>query len=273
MNTDFYCIASVLRFMIQCIASSPIYMKDVGKKKCLKILGNGKSLNENEFSHDSCTEYMVVNRHVLSDTYGEIRPLYYVLADPFFFTNSAGQDILQKINDQTSWKMYLFVPYGIKTKKHAQEIITNPNIVLQYYNAFGCTKPKQWAYFLYNHRLAMPSVQNVLAACIMLGIYMRFSRIELYGVEHSWTKFLFVGEDNQVYLENPHFFDKDKKIEARPMKDIQLMDEYPLYMALENYAQMFKSYWEIKRYLSHSKLPIDIINKTKGSFIDAFRRE
>lgn len=268
-----YCIASVLRIMAQSIASSPIYMKDVGRGKCLKILGNGKSLNENEFSHDSYTEYMVVNRHVLSNTYGEIKPLYYVLSDQFFFTNPAGHNILKRINEQTSWKMYLFVPYGVKTKKITQRILTNPNIILLYYNAFGCSKPKLLAYFLYNHRLAMPRVQNVLVACIMLGIYMRFSRIELYGVEHSWTKFLSVGKDNLVYLENPHFFDKDRKVEARPMKDIQLVDEYPLYIALVNYAQMFKSYWEIKKYLIHSNLPIDIINKTKGSFIDAFRRE
>ena len=167
--------------------------------------------------------------------------------------------------------MYLFVPYGVKTKKITQRIFTNPNVILLYYNAFGCSKPKLLAYFLYSHRLAMPRVQNVLVACIMSGIYMRFSRIELYGVENSWTKFLSVGEDNLVYLENPHFFDKEK-VEARPIKDIQQTEEYPFYLILKNYSRMFKSYWEIKEYLEYTKLPVDIINRTKDSYIDAFKR-
>ena len=33
----------------------------------------------------------------------------------------------------------------------------------------------------------MPVVQNVLVASIMLGILFKYSNIELYGVEHTWT--------------------------------------------------------------------------------------
>ncbi len=242
-----------------------------GKGKCLKILGNGKSLNENVFQPASQIDYMVVNRHILSGTYKEIQPLFYVIADPFFLENPAGLDILKRINEQTTWKMYLCLPYSRRNKKRLKSHISNPYISLQFYNVCKFRGIKRIAYFLYNRQLSMPVVQNVLVACLMLGIYMRYSRIELYGVEHTWTRYLSVGEDNLVYLENPHFFDKEK-VEARPLKDIQLIEEYPFYLILENYARMFKSYWEIKKYLKFTKLPIDIINKTKGSYIDAFKR-
>lgn len=54
--------------------------------KRLIILGNGSSLNEVWVDLDFFSaDYMVVNRHVLSDSYSKIRPRYYVLADSHFF--------------------------------------------------------------------------------------------------------------------------------------------------------------------------------------------
>lgn len=262
---------SILRIAMHSHFPTCLTLNNIGRDKCLRILGNGKSLNEHAFQPDAGADYMVVNRHVLSETYGEIRPLYYVIADPFFFENPAGLDVLRRINEQTMWKMHLCLPYSHRKRRQLKEHITNPDISLQFYNIHSFGGLKLVAYFFYNHQLAMPVVQNVLVACIMLSIYMKYARVELYGVEHTWTRYLSVGEDNLVYLENPHFFDKEK-VEARPLKDIQLTDEYPFYLILENYSRMFKSYWEIKKYLEDTRIPVEIINRTKGSYIDAFKR-
>lgn len=242
-----------------------------GEGKCLRVLGNGKSLLRDVFVPSADTDYMVVNMHVLSDTYQEIRPLYYVLADPFFFSNPAGLDILERINERTAWKMYLCLPYSHRYNGRRKRSITNPHVSLQFYNACGFEGFKRIAYYLYSRQLAMPVVQNVLVACIMLGIRMKYPRIELYGTEHTWTRYLSVGEDNLVYLEDPHFYDKEK-VRPRPWKDNLSTGEYPFYLILKQYSRMFQSYWEIRDYVGHAGLPVKIVNRTKGSYIDAFER-
>lgn len=246
--------------------------KGVSSDRILCILGNGKSLNETKLSKGENIDYMVVNRHVLADNYKEIKPAYYVLADPHFFQHPEGLSILKKINDSTIWKMAICIPYNRKVRKVIKQYITNDNLNVIYYNnlsfaGFSCVQ-----HLLYKWQLAMPVVQNVLVASIMIGILSKYQRIELYGVEHTWTKYLYVDENNVVYLENPHFFDKEK-VDAKPVKEIQHTDEYPFYLILENYSRMFKSYWEIKDYIKAKNITTVIINKSKGSFIDAFKKE
>lgn len=242
------------------------------QKNELRILGNGNSLNhEDLFKDERNVDYMVVNRHILSDSYVKIKPLYYVLADPFFFTNSSGIEILKLINDLTLWKMYLCINVSMHEKKKFKSLITNQHISLVFYNS-SCFRGFMFMRnFLYSQQLAMPCVQNVLVASIMLGLQCQYRKIELYGVEHNWTQNLFVGEDNIVYLRNPHFFDK-KNVEAQPIKDIQLTESYPLYLILSQYARMFQSYNEIAHYVQEKKIRTEIVNMCKGSFIDAFKR-
>lgn len=235
----------------------------------LKILGNGKSLVEIDLSTKDKVEYMVVNRHVLADNYVEIKPQYYVLADPFFFTHPDGKNILKEIDEKTSWDMTLFVPYNRKAQYAGW--FRNTKISVKSYNATSFNGFTRIAYKLYDKKLAMPAVQNVLVACIMLGIYMKFRRVELYGVEHNWLKNLYVGDDNLVYLLNEHFYDKEKVL-PRPQKEIQNLDEYPLYLNILHYSKMFQSYWEISQYVKETGITTKIINCTKGSYIDAFER-
>lgn len=240
--------------------------------KILRILGNGKSLNEIDFNLYRDVDYMVVNRHVLANNYTEIKPRYYVLADPHFFEHQEGISILQTINAKTTWNILLLIPYNKQAKRIASQYINNDNIQITFYNICSCEQNAWLSSFLYEHQLAMPVVQNVIVACIMLGIVMAYSKIELYGVEHNWLPNLYVGDDNLVYLYNPHFYDKEK-VKPIPQKDIQHLDEYPLWLNIAQYSRMFKSYWQIKKYLETSKCQTKIINKTKNSFIDAFERE
>lgn len=244
----------------------------VEKGKILRILGNGKSLNNNNLCREDNVDYLVVNRHVLSDNYLELRPSAYVLADPHFFSHPEGLNILREINNKTQWKLDLYIVFSKKNRSLIKEYITNINISVIEYNISQFDGFKSLKYLFWKYQLSMPVVQNVLVASIMIGILKCYQTIELYGVEHTWTKYLFVDENNVVYLENPHFFDKEK-VEAKALKDIQHTEEYPFYLILKNYSRMFESYWEIKEFLKDSKMKVRIINKTKGSFIDAFEKE
>jgi len=252
--------------------SSKKQYEKVEKDKILAILGNGKSLGENIFNRDSNVDYMVVNRHVLDESYEQIKPLYYVMADPFFFRHEDGKKILRLINEKTSWKMTFFSPYDKSMVHVLKDLFTNGNITVKFYNGREFRGHIRIAYWLYEHCLCMPRVQNVLVASIMLGLYFDYQRIELYGVEHDWLKNLYVGDDNLVYLLNKHFYDK-KEVLPKPQKDIQKRREYPLGDNLMDYAMMFKSYWQIKKYVERKGLKNKIVNKTRGSYIDAFERD
>ena len=167
--------------------------------------------------------------------------------------------------------MSLFMPYGRRSHQKYNSEFKGGNVVLKTYNAFNFQGYDKAAYYLYKKQLAMPLVQNVLVAAIMLGLQMEYDVVELYGVEHSWTKHLFVGDDNIVYLDNPHFFDKEKSV-PKPIKEIQHTDDFPMWLALECYMKMFKSYSIIRDYVNKTNLQTKIINKTPESFIDAFVR-
>lgn len=234
----------------------------------LRILGNGDSINDVELSTDA-VDYMVVNRHVIAHNYVEIQPKYYMLADPYFFDCEAGISVLKQINQITQWNMIVFLPYRRSYVKKMLNLFDNSNIRVQFYNSCPYDVNSYCSSYIYNHQLAMPAVQNVLVACIMMGIQMKYSRIELYGVEHNWLPNITVSEDNVVYMKDTHFYDK----ELGESKKHLLKIDYPLGEWISFFAQMFKSYMQIKQYVDESQIQTKIVNKTKGSFIDAFERE
>ena len=237
-------------------------------KKLLRILGNGDSLKSvvNTLSMDC--DYMVMNSHVLHPSYTELKPRYYVLADPAFFHPNAcfdGTEVVKRILAETNWKMTLFVPWehtrGVKLE--STEWVT-----IQYVNQSLYKGPEQYREYLYEHNLAMPNVNNVLASAIYLAIYLGYPEVELYGVEHSWTRDLYVNEQNHTCLKDSHFFD------AEEVEGNVIIDEEGKIMkfheVLRAYADYFPAYWELQELAE--KHHCHIINCTHGSFIDAFEK-
>lgn len=237
----------------------------------LRILGNGKSLNANLTHFDSKdTDYMVVNRHILSESFGIIKPRYYVLVDPYFFSTTEGNQLLDKIKEVTTWKMDLYVPYRQNTSKQlSNKLSGNTHITLHYFNTTSVSGHESLRFYYYNKNLCVPSTQNVLSVGIYVGICQQYSDIELYGVEHSWLKYLSVNDNNEVCLENPHFFDT-KKAEVKTWYEIQNEHKY-LHEVLTAYSKMFEGYIELAKYAKTKN--VNIYNCTKESFIDAFKRK
>nr|WP_320039536.1 hypothetical protein [uncultured Bacteroides sp.] len=232
----------------------------------LRICGNGNSLKGECLISDDSIKYMVVNRHVLAENYTDIRPSYYILADPHFFDHAEGKSILEKINEKTQWPMLLLTPYGSGVDK----LVTNQMITTVFYTQEPFEGFDNIGFKLYDRQLAVPHIRNVINAAIMVGMWMGYKKIELYGVEHSWTKDLFVNSDNDVCLYNSHFFDKGK-VDYRRFSDIQDGQDYPLHKCLLAYAYMFETYWKIRAYSDYTGCKI--LNCTKDSFIDAFERK
>jgi hypothetical protein len=237
----------------------------------LRILGNGKSLNEVlDRLEGEVVDYMVMNRHVLSENYPVLKPRYYILADPHFFDHPEGLALIAKIKAGTTWPMILFVPSWRKViKKVNKAFAGSSTITVVPFNAMEYKGFKPVKYFLYRHNLSCPTVRNVLSAAIYTGICMKYRIIELYGVEHSWPKYLSVNESNEVCLENPHFFDTGEA-EIKTWKELFGKDE-KLYQVLRMYADMFEAYLELEEFAEQNS--VEVLNCTKGSFIDAFKRK
>lgn len=238
------------------------------EKKLVRILGNGESLKSVVGNLSTDCDYMVMNAHILHSSYFELKPRYYVLADPTFFHPNKcydGTEVVKRILAETNWKMTLFVPWE---HAHSVKLESTEWVSIQYVNQAWYFGPEQYRDYLYEHNLAMPKVNNVLASSIYIAIFLGYQEVELYGVEHSWTKDLYVNKQNHTCIKDSHFFDEGE-VEAnviidgtgRPMK---------FHEVLQMYADYFPAYWELRKLAD--KHHCHIINCAPKSYIDAFEK-
>jgi hypothetical protein len=271
IKTIYTSVVSILRIIRH--SDFSLYNKLNAKNpKCetLRILGNGTSLLSVNLNTDRDVKYMVVNRHILADNYVELKPEFYVLADPYFFYHAEGLNILKKIYEKTTWNMELWILYSKHNKTFMLKYIRKSNIKVRFYNSTVFNGFNSLEMLVYKKNLSCPRVQNVLVACIYIGICLRFNLIELYGVEHSWTKNLFVNNENEVCLYNPHFYDNEKDLYSKTWKEIH-HEDIRFCDALRAYANMFDSYFKLKKFANYKG--VKIINCAENSFIDAFERK
>lgn len=253
------------------------------------ILGNGPSLkNFLQYDHAFVQDKSVVcvNFFSRTDEYTRIKPTYYILTSPEYFTNEKKESwkaIRQKTFDAmektTSWPMYLMVPALARRHKEWKKTLTkNPNITIVYFNNTPIEGFRVLNHFFYRRNLGMPRPHNVLIPSILLGINLGFRTIYLTGSDHNWTKELFVTDQNEVLLSQKHFYDQQLKPEdkekntplPRPMYKGGSIEKRKLHEVLIKFFYAFRSYWDLGTY-AESK-GVKIYNLTPGSFIDAFER-
>lgn len=233
------------------------------------IMGNGPSLN------DTIAEYgyllqkvptLAVNFAANAPQFRELKPRYYLLADPHFFVN-VGDANVSKLRESllaVDWQMTLFLPFDAKKYGFA---IGNPHVKIEYFN-FLAVEGYEWLEnWAYSSGRGMPRPRNVLIPSIMVAMKMGYGNIYITGADHSWTKTLSVNEHNEVVSIQPHFYKEDEKEEQRIKVDYL---KYPLYQIIHSFYIAFKSYHIIQRFAMHKG--VNIFNSTPGSFIDAFPR-
>ena len=192
------------------------------------IMGNGPSLNDTMAQHSDVlmkTPTLAVNFAANVPQFQELKPRYYVLADPHFFV--ASQDVnVAKLRENLAsvdWEMTLFVPFEAKKYGFA---VNNTNIEIEYFNFLaveGFEWLENWAY---SSGRGMPRPRNVLIPSIMVAMKLGFGNIYITGADHSWTKTLSVNERNEVVSIQPHFYKEDENEEKRVRVDYL---KYPLH--------------------------------------------
>lgn len=241
------------------------------RNRALAVLGNGPSLNRT-LADDSAAlaryDLMAVNFAANAPVFTQLRPMYYVLADPFFF-GPAKTDNLQKLAASLSavdWPMTLLVPRRMMAVA-AHTYGSNPNITLRSFNAVGAEGFGWFEALAYRSRLAMPRPRNVLIPAIMCGIWLGYTRINIVGADHSWMQSLYVDDNNHVVSVQPHFYSDSESERARVYAEYE---GYRLHDIVRSFYVAFRAYHRIAGFARCRG--VSIVNSTPGSYIDAFSR-
>lgn len=238
----------------------------------LVILANGPSLNKllDSSSLDiNNADVRVVNDFCRSPIFFKIKPSSYVLADPFFFSDELTErhELIFDALRHVDWNMELYLPIIVCQKM--KERIDNNNISFCPYHSIPYSGWKKVRNYLFRKGLTMPRPQNVVIPSIFIGINQGYKQIELYGVDHSWTKELRVNRNNQVCLINNHFYDTNEP-DLKPWYKGQNQPVYKMHEILRDLAWMFDGYHQLREYAD--SVGCEIVNHTPDSFIDAFER-
>ncbi|MDE7427580.1 MAG: hypothetical protein K2M79_07260 [Muribaculaceae bacterium] len=235
------------------------------------IMGNGPSLRRfivNNAEMLASIPSMAVNFAANAPEFISLRPEYYLMADPHFFTGADDPNVkrLYERLVEIDWPLTVFVPvkyYSVTRERlRANTLIT--------VNSFNFVGIEGWDWLkdmAYRSGTGMPRPRNVLIPSIMTAVRMGFKEIILVGADHSWTQTLSVDEANRVVSVQPHFY-KDNNAEKERVSSVY--SNIKLHELLLSFHIAFKSYWEVRRYAD--KIGIQIKNATPGSFIDAFER-
>ena len=244
----------------------------------LTILANGPSLSDTLDSNISFDgDVMAVNSFFKTEKFMTIRPKYYIISAPEFWIPMKGefyinmqQELESSFANDVNWEMTFLIPYKSRKYEYAKKIENlNPKIKTAYYNDTAIDSNTLVDRRLMSKKLAMPRPHNVLIPSLMTGTWLGYSRIEVYGADHSWLPYIYVDTNNNTFLTQKHFYDANSA-EAKPMyKGGE--ETRKLHEMLHKFYLSFKAYHAINSW--SASRGTKIINKTKESFIDAFDRK
>lgn len=251
------------------------YSKYESKSEIIAILANGPSLIDDlkKLENIQSITLSVVNDFAISDLFKKIKPQVYTLADPAYFQKNilvkSNADSLNVISS-VDWSLHLFVPYIYVSdfKKSRPDISLNPYINIIPFHSSEFNSFQNIKFKIYELGISMPRPQNVIIASIFNAINLNYKNIYLLGVDHNWTNNLCVDNFNRVCFKNEHFFNSEE-VALKPFFNIWGV-QYKMHEILNDYSLMFRGYFEISKYATYKN--VDIVNYTKKSNIDSFRR-
>lgn len=244
--------------------------KDV-RDKSLIILANGPSLRKTleEYRTNLIeSDTLAVNFAANTAEFIDLKPKYYVLADPHFFTASEDKNVSLLIDNlkKVDWRMTLFIDRRF-ARKFKSEIKLPANVSIKTFNAVGVEGFAWFEKLAYGLGWAMPRPRNVLIPALMTAIRLGYSKIYLCGADHSWMRELHVDENNHVVSGMTHFYKESEKETTRVKNEYQ---SYKLHEIIFSLFVAFRSYHAIARFADHKG--VNIYNSTENSYIDAFPR-
>lgn len=247
-------------------------------KPSVLILGNGPSLAEDlprliERREHETKDVMAVNYFALDERFATVRPAYYVLSDPTFFRDSTHRnrvtELYRTLNEKVMWPMNLYVQYYNPERFDYRAALPNPNIRIvrfhtQLYRGFRGVE-----FWLFRRGLGSANFGTVVQVCEYVALLLGYKTLELYGVDHTLLDGLCVDEENRLCRADRHYYDA---VPATPKPIFQNVPHRPYTMSvyLAEVADLFRGHEVLRDYAA--SLGARIINRTRGSMIDAYER-
>jgi len=229
--------------------------KDIHKNRRCFIIGNGPSLRKHNLSFLNDEITFVLNAFWKHPIIKELQPNYYCIADPLFFDGSdAMNNFFHKITLKVSNSLF-FIPYYSKKIIEEKNLLPIDKVFFISFRNDLCTKvPTKIDLTGY-----LPAVINVAELAIMTAIYMGCTPIYLVGFDHDWLSHR--SKDRHFYTEKT--VDNHKKASGT-FKNISYM------VTIKAVLKLWQGYENLSRY--SSKKGINILNASKGGFLDVFER-
>jgi hypothetical protein len=221
-----------------------------------------------------------VNNFCESNFYAALRPSYYVLTDPAYWDESPSPSFAEEVQrtlvalESTNWPLTLFLPDRAKGCFFVSRLSSHDFVRLQFFNLRPSVGVTHFAHrFFLERNLLMPFAANVVVAATYVAINLGFSRVTLYGVDHTWFNQLYVDQDNVPRFSSSHFSRPDD-VSTQGLavyKDPQETQPFSMAELFEGYGRLFRAYEELALYAGY--FGIEVVNACQESAIDAFVRE
>lgn len=270
------CVFKSLLFLCYRLREKSLYGRyelpysNLNKGKRIHILCTGPSLKRDLLELMDSKQFLeedkiCVNFFFHDEIIRKLKPTIYCLADPCLFLSN-NIDIFNKLNQLVDWDMKLVIPlYGRDKIETVESMLTNTHIALVkvsvlLYQGFNRYRYKSW-----KKGYSVPSFVNISIMASFFALNMGYSKIYLYGVEHTFFDNMGVDNENRLYLTDNHFYGSEKlyilNSDGHPwhIKD-WLYDKYLTFLEHER----------MRKYANY--LDATIINCTKNSLIDAYVR-
>lgn len=250
-------------------------------EECI-ILGNGPSLKDS--INDKFKDFLdnkkifCVNAFAVSKEYLDLKPNYYIFADPGLWIENPREtvrklrdDIFNSIIEKTKWDLTIFFPYEVRRNKiikHLPE--SNPHIKIKYFNKVTVMGFSFFRNLFYKHNLGIPRAQNVIIPTLILALNLGFKKIYLFGADHSWHENLVLTNDNILCFKDVHFYDDNELVDLIAIRDNTTKKNLKVHEEFYSIYLTLKIYFYIKEYAKTKDA--SVINASAKTYIDAFDR-
>lgn len=261
--------ASAASLLKVALRSRRVSAPGAARPRPLAVLANGPSLRPlldgDRAALEGC-DLMTVNFAPNTPQFFELRPQWLVLADPHFFDGLSDPNVVRlwESLSRVDWPLALCVPAGRRQLAASRLPGCVRLLTFNLTPAEGLDAVSHW---LYRRGLAMPRPRNVLIAALMVALRQGYRDIRIFGADHTWSRSLWVDDQNRVVSVQPHFYEDRKDELDRVAAEYA---GYHLHDILRSLTVAFESYWRIARWAR--SLGAVIVNCTPGSMIDAFDR-
>ena len=251
------------------------------KSKKSIIIGTGPSLIKdiheiNNYKKDNC-DFFAVNFFANTDTFFQLKPNYYFLADKLFWSEDLNKNFLQLRNNtyqklkKINWKISILCPEsGYNYIKSS--LLDNPNIsfIKIPEKSINLTTKKMQLYALRNRFFSIANV-NSMVTLLWYSIICNYKEVYLYGIDFSGFKSITVDQKtNYVSVPVKHFY-KNSKAEKDSSNKYKSKSNKSLSERLyQNYRVL--RFTDLLNELAVSK-NINVVNRSSFSYIDSFKRE